>query len=77
MQTPCASPDTPPRLLTEREAAEFLGIAPGTLRVSRSTGPIPGRIFLPYVKLGRAVRYDRATLRDWLAARVVSGEGMR
>ena len=77
MPTPCSSTDTPPRLLTEREAAEFLGIAPGTLRVSRSTGPIPGRIFLPYVKLGRAVRYDRATLRDWLAARIVTGEGVR
>lgn len=77
MQPPRPSTDTLPHLLTEREAAEFLGIAAGTLRVSRSTGPIPGRIFLPYLKIGRAVRYDRATLRDWLAARVVSGEGVR
>jgi hypothetical protein len=65
---------TPDHLLSEREAAKFLGIAPGTLRVSRSTGPMPGRIFLPYLKFGRTVRYDPATLREWLDARVVTGD---
>ena len=70
-------PTAPDRLLTEREAAQFLGVAPGTLRVSRSTGPMPGRIWLPYIKMGRSVRYDPATLRAWLAARVVSGEAAR
>ncbi len=71
------SASAPDRLLTEREAAQFLGVAPGTLRVSRSTGPMPGRIWLPYIKMGRSVRYDPATLRAWLAARVVSGEAAR
>lgn len=71
------SAPTPDRLMTEREAAQFLGVAPGTLRVARSTGPMPGRIWLPFIKLGRAVRYDPGTLRAWLEARVVSGEVRR
>ena len=72
------SASAPDRLLTEREAAQFLGVAPGTLRVARSTGPMPGRIWLPFIKLGRTVRYDADTLREWLAARVVTaGEGVR
>jgi len=71
------SASAPDRLLTEREAAQFLGVAPGTLRVARSTGPLPGRIWLPFIRLGRSIRYDPHTLHQWLAARVVSGEVAR
>ena len=53
-------------LLKEQEAAQVLGIAPGTLSVWRSTG----RYNLPFLKVGRSVRYRRADLLAWLDARV-------
>ena len=45
-------------LLNEQEAAEVLDTAPGTLSVWRSTG----RYNLPFLKVGRSVRYRRADL---------------
>lgn len=52
-------------LLDEKAAAEFLDIAPGTLSVWRSTG----RYCIPFVKVGRRVRYRRVDLEAWLASR--------
>lgn len=52
-------------LLTEAEASQLLGMAPGTLSVWRSTG----RHELPFVKVGRSVRYSRKALDAWLQAR--------
>jgi predicted DNA-binding transcriptional regulator AlpA len=52
-------------LLDEREAAEILTVEPGTLSVWRSTG----RYDLPFVKIGRAVRYRRSALAAWMASR--------
>ncbi|MEO1242503.1 MAG: helix-turn-helix domain-containing protein [Pseudomonadota bacterium] len=53
-------------LLTEREAAQYLGVSPRTLsnwRVRSNDGP-------RYHKLSsRAVRYRRADLEDWLEDR--------
>jgi len=49
-------------------AAEILGVSPGTLSVWRSTG----RYNLPFVKIGRKVRYRRADLLAWLERRVVT-----
>ncbi len=54
-----------PDLVDEREAAEILGVAPGTLSVWRSTG----RYSLPFVKVGRNVRYSRTGLHAWLESR--------
>ena len=54
------------RLRTE-EAAEFIGVAPGTLVVWRSTG----RVDLPYYKIGGAVRYDVDDLIAFLQSRKV------
>lgn len=45
-------------LLSEQEAAALLDTAPGTLSVWRSTG----RYNLPFLKVGRKVRYRRADL---------------
>lgn len=53
-------------LLDEQEAAELLDTAPGTLSVWRSTG----RYNLPFLKIGRKVRYRRTDLMAWLDARV-------
>ncbi|MEF8730668.1 MAG: helix-turn-helix domain-containing protein [Candidatus Accumulibacter meliphilus] len=52
-------------LLDEKEAGLFLDTAPGTLSVWRSTG----RYNLPFVKIGRKVRYRRADLLAWLKKR--------
>ena len=57
--------DRPPELLTPAEAADLLRTTEATLAVWRSTG----RHGIPFVKLGRAVRYRRADLLAWLDAR--------
>ena len=53
-------------LLDEKAAAELLDLSPGTLSVWRSTG----RYQLPFLKIGRKVRYRRADLHAWLAGRM-------
>lgn len=52
-------------LVDELEAAEILGVATGTLSVWRSTG----RYCLPFLKIGRKVRYRRADLNAWIESR--------
>jgi hypothetical protein len=52
-------------LLDEKAAAELLDTAPGTLSVWRSTG----RYALPFLKVGRKVRYRRSDLLAWLETR--------
>lgn len=52
-------------LLDEKQAAEFLGVAPGTLSVWRSRG----RYSVPFVKVGHLVRYRRDALETWLLSR--------
>lgn len=54
-------------LLTRPQAADFLGIRPQTLSVWASTG----RYSLPYVRVGRSVRYRLADLERFLAARTI------
>lgn len=54
-----------PDLLDEKQAADFLAVTPGTLSVWRSTG----RYSIPFVKVGRCVRYSRHALENWLASR--------
>lgn len=50
-------------LLTREQAAQFLGLRTQTLALWFSTG----RNELPAVKLGRAVRYRRSDLEQFLA----------
>ncbi|MGN6219521.1 MAG: helix-turn-helix transcriptional regulator [Microbacterium sp.] len=52
-------------LLSPREAAELIGLAPSTLANWRSSER-PGAP--TYVKLGRLVKYRRADVEDWIAA---------
>ena len=59
--------DTP--LLDTIAAAEYLGLAPNTLEVWRSAG----RYDLPFVKVGRRVKYSKAALDAWIAARTRTG----
>ena len=50
-------------LLTEAKAAKFLAVSVRTLQAWRTKGIGP-----PFVRLGRAVRYMRQALLDWLNA---------
>lgn len=58
-------------LLTEQQAAEILGVNKGSLSVFRSTG----RHQIPFVKVGRNVRYRRSDLEAWMEKRVVTHTG--
>lgn len=56
-------------LLTQSEAALFLGLKPNTLAVWRCTN----RVKLPYVKLGsKVIRYRRADLIDFISSGTVN-----
>lgn len=56
--TPYGMVATETILLTRREAASYLGVAEQTLAVWKCTG----RRSLPFVKIGRLVRYRKADL---------------
>jgi hypothetical protein len=58
-------------LLTEQEAAEFLGIKPSTLSVWRSTR----RYNLEFVKVGACVRYRKSALQTFADSRTRGREG--
>ena len=55
----------PDSLFTTPEAAAYLGVSPKTLETWRCTG----RHGLPYIRVGRLVRYRMRDLEEWLAAR--------
>jgi len=61
-------PRLPKELLTEEEAADYLQIRVQTLRQWRSGYHKKEKI--PYLKVGRAVRYRKADLIAWTASRV-------
>ncbi len=51
-------------LLTEKEAAQYLGVKTNTLAVWRCTR----RYNIPYYKVGHIVRYKPEDLELWLCA---------
>lgn len=53
------------QLLDDKAAAAILDVTPGTLGVWRSTG----RYGIPFIKVGRKVRYRLADLQAWLESR--------
>ena len=55
-------------LLDENQAASILKVKPGTLSVWRSTG----RYSIPFIKVGRSVRYRLGDLNSWLEGRTQS-----
>ena len=57
--------------MTREEAAAYIGVVPQTLAVWASTG----RYGLKFQKVGRSVRYRRADLDAFLAARTVTSTG--
>ncbi|HCK82537.1 MAG TPA: helix-turn-helix domain-containing protein [Candidatus Competibacter sp.] len=56
---------TPDPLLTPEQAADRLGMSPDTLNVWRTTG----RYNLPYVKIGRRVKYRASDVEAFIARR--------
>jgi excisionase family DNA binding protein len=56
------------KLLSEIEAAEYMGIAPNTLNGWRCTG----RYALKFIKVGRLVRYKLSDLEEFLERRTRS-----
>lgn len=52
-------------LRTEAEAAEYLGLKPSTLQIWRCTG----RYSVPYIKVGRLVRYRQSAIDAFVIAR--------
>ena len=50
------------KLLTPKQAAEYLGVKENTLAVWRSTK----RYDLPFVKIGRSVRFDIRDLEQFI-----------
>lgn len=57
-------------LLTDDQAAEYLSVKKHTLAVWRSTG----RYNLPFVKIGRSVRYRKSDLDAFLDHRTVGAD---
>jgi predicted site-specific integrase-resolvase len=53
------------QLLNDKAAAQVLDVTTGTLSVWRSTG----RYELPFLKIGRKVRYRHSDLLAWLDKR--------
>jgi excisionase family DNA binding protein len=64
-------PDASGVLLTRVEAAEYLGVQPQTLAVWATTG----RYQLPFVRIGRCVRYKVSDLDAWLERRTITSTG--
>lgn len=54
-------------LLGNEAAADYLGVTPRTLEVWRCTK----RHAIPYIKVGRLVKYRQADLDNWLTAQTV------
>ncbi|RVU07151.1 DNA-binding protein [Novosphingobium umbonatum] len=57
-----------PALLTEKQTADLLNISPRSVRNARTNGS------LPYVKIGRLVRYRREDINALIDNAVVANE---
>ena len=56
------------QLLTTEEAAVILGVSAITLRKARCNGKVRAHIPpVPFIELGRTIRYDRDDLREYIA----------
>ncbi|QEL14653.1 helix-turn-helix domain-containing protein [Limnoglobus roseus] len=66
---PPAKPIPEQHLLTEDEAANLLRVKPNTL----ATWRMSGRYNLPFVRVGRAIRYRAADVTAWVDSRCSPG----
>lgn len=61
-----ATGDEPKVLMTQREAAQYLGTSVGVLNVWRHLG----KQKIPFVRWGRHIRYRKADLDAWIDSNV-------
>ena len=57
------------KLLTNKEASAYIGVLPGTLEIWRCTK----RYSIPFIKVGRLVKYRKSDLDYFLDERTVDG----
>lgn len=57
--------DTSDRLMPDEETAQMLGVTVGTLATWRSSK----RYDLPFVRVGRLIRYRLSDVRQWIDTR--------
>lgn len=55
------------KLLTVQEISDLLGVKPSTVRKWVHLG------FIPHVKLGRAVRFERKGIEEWVSEQTREG----
>ena len=59
------------RLLTSKEAAQYIGLSEGYLRALRCTGKVKGRLTPPsFVRVGTGrggIRYVKTDLDEWIS----------
>lgn len=60
-------PSPNPDLLNSHQAAQYIGVTPGTLEVWRCTK----RYQIPFIKVGRLVRYRKSALDIFLDQQTV------
>jgi len=65
---PILKPQSSNPLLTPPEAAAYIGVTENTLSVWRCVG----RYAIPFIKVGRLVRYRVSDLEAWLESRTHS-----
>ena len=56
------------RLLTLKEAAEYLGLSPWSLRWHQTQG------HLPYLKIGKRIMFDIKRLDQWIEANITQND---
>ena len=66
-------PASYPHMMSTEQAAEYLGLNAGTLRVWRSRGRYPD---LRFVKVGRMIRYRRDDLDKWIRKHTAGDSGI-
>jgi predicted DNA-binding transcriptional regulator AlpA len=54
-------------LLTQQQVVEWTGMSPAWFEMNRFKG-----MGIPYVKMGRAVRYKTSDIQNWIEANVVA-----
>ncbi|OAI14216.1 excisionase [Methylomonas koyamae] len=58
-------------ILGNSDAAEYIGVTPRTLEVWRCTK----RYQIPFIKVGRLVKYRKSALDAFLESRTIGAEG--
>jgi hypothetical protein len=53
------------KLLSRKETAAYLGLRPQTL----AAWAVTGKYGLPFLKIGRSVRYEFSVVRKWASSR--------